>query len=304
MKILFAYFGQPRCAFENLPNHLKLIEQIKQQLILHDPTQVDLLYATTPIDTPELDKVKKIIDRCGINAKFDFITDFDRIAVSRDIQSKLINCDWSPKTILSTLYQPIAIHLLAKKVKKEYDAIFIMRTDVVYCTYDNNFDFSYLMYHVKERMYEKFVYVATMEYRISTKMTPVHADDKVLLTGKTVMKELFENDFALNVAAFLEDSDKLWGKSSIHHINDNHATNFWFLVNSHMIQKLQKTNIEYSVSPYRIMPRHEITRTPLKNTSIMTDAHLTEVENEKIKIDKTIDKTFKINPSWFDQNGF
>jgi len=298
MKILFAYFGQPRYVYENIPNHIVLMKQIKNAFVSYEDVEIDILFATTPMDDTTVEKVENIIP-VDMDVKFDFISELDRADIATNIHSKLKSNYFYKPNILGVCLQIISIHMLASKIDKEYDAVYVWRTDILFNTYKSNFDFSFLPYFIDQHEFDNKIYVTNMSYVISQRMPPIHVNDRILLTKSSTLKDLYFTDFENNVVAYLDDSYTTWGDDTINQINDYHSTCVRFLSNSFNSNKLKSTGDYYMIKQYGIAPPNSITRCAYSGVQQLDIEKLNSIINHTEEFDKTIDKTLHIQPEWF-----
>lgn len=299
MKILFAYFGQPRFVYENMPNHIKLIKQLQDSFVSYEGVEIDMLFATTPIDDDTLVSVKKIIPS-NISVDFDFILELDRAKIAEEIQSKLKFEYFFKQQVLRLCHQIISVHMLSSKIKKQYDAIYILRTDILFCTYKNNFDFSFLSYFIDRHDLENKIYVTNMSYIISERMPPIHVNDKIFLTNNIPLKQLYVDDFQESVASFLDDSYFIWKEDTINQINDYHTSCFRFMSNTFNSNKLKNTKKYFMINQHNILPPNSITRYAYPNVSTLDSNKLHSVIKDTESYDTVHTKNFHIPPEWFE----
>lgn len=301
MKILFAYFGQPRYAYENMPNHIVLMKQLRESLVSYEGAEIDILFSTTPMDDTTVEKIENIIP-IDMNVKFDFISEIDRADIASSIHSKLKSNYFYKSNIIRLGLQIISIHMLASKIDKEYDAVYVLRTDILFNTYKNNFDFEFLQFFIDQSMLKNTLYVTNMQYVISQRMPPIHVNDRILLTSSSALKELYVADFENNVVAFLDDSYSIWGDDTINQINDYHSTCVRFLSNSFNSNKLKLDGDFYLIKQHSIAPANSITRQVYNGTQQLDMATLNSVITHTMEFDKTNDKTLHIPDEWFQNN--
>ena len=197
MKILFAYFGQPRYVYENMPNHIALMKQIKNSLVSYDGVHIDILFSTTPIENTIVEKIESIAPS-DMNVKFDFISELARADIASSIHSKLKSNYFHKHDVITICHQIISIHMLASKIDKEYDAVYVLRTDMLFATYKTQFDFSFLGHFIGKSDLDYKIFVTDMKQVVSERKQSMDVNDQIFLTSKSTLRDLYFDDFQEN----------------------------------------------------------------------------------------------------------
>jgi hypothetical protein len=298
MKILFAYFGQPRYVYENMPNHIALMKQIKNSLVSYDGVHIDILFSTTPIENTIVEKIESIAPS-DMNVKFDFISELARADIASSIHSKLKSNYFHKHDVITICHQIISIHMLASKIDKEYDAVYVLRTDMLFATYKTQFDFSFLGHFIGKSDLDYKIFVTDMKQVVSERKQSMDVNDQIFLTSKSTLRDLYFDDFQESISSFLDDSYAMRGKDTIRQINDYHSIFVGFMINSFNSDKFKNNGKVYTIEQFRIAPFNSITRHGYSNTSYIDATIVNEIINDRIIYDHENPKNFHIPPEWF-----
>lgn len=299
MKILFAYFGQPRYVTQTIENHIVVMKQMTNHIVSPDPTTIDIGFFTAPIEDEHIDVIDRLVSSHGFRSFYNFVTDEDKHKIAYQIHKKLKIDFLYPSNVLMLFHQIISIHKIASMLPAEYDAIYVMRTDILYQTYKNNIDYSFLQRFVETNAFDSRMFVTNMNYVISSRMPMVHVNDKMFLTNSHCLKKLYLDDFQENVISYIEDSYAIWKEDMIHHINDYHQSCIRFASNSFMANKLKDNDDYFTIEQYIIAPPSTIVRKKYNNATYLNAGDLNKIIEETTEYDKTHHKVFDINYEWF-----
>lgn len=297
MKILFAYFGNPRYLKNNITNHITIANQIKKNI----GAQVDFLFTTTWPTADVIDVVQNVCNLYSINVMFDCIEEQDRAIIAKNIHNKTQYSNFDRTMTLKLFYQLISMHLLALKIPTDYDAVYILRTDILFVT-DPEFDFDAVNYIISSGLLKKNLYVTYMEIVLGHIMKIAHIDDRIFLVGSTCLKELYVENFENKMAAYIDEICIKYKDQALEYVNDHHTCVITFLATDLVSSNLRITNKSYSFIADRLMPRNSLCRTSYNDTWHITVDRIIEIENQLLENDKVLPDfitSFAVDEKWF-----
>lgn len=227
MNILFLYFGQPRMVEELIPNHDFIAKSLKDDYKINVDFHYSLWnkyhdYRTIPsassrnignnslIDIDE----NSLVDKLTKNRQANITYNFNDYNIAESIWKKNKK-HIDKETFMSKFAQTVSKAIAVESIKKEYDIIILLRTDLFIDT-KKYFVFGDICYNFKKIQEQKEYTILTSYIRHSTTLGPL-VDDKFWISNKETFN-LYFNNWKDKIDNLLKKRKKISYGTSAHNI--------------------------------------------------------------------------------------
>lgn len=244
MNILFLYFGQPRMVEELIPNHDFIAKSLKDDYKINVDFHYSLWnkyhdYRTIPSASSrnignnnliDIDK-NSLINKLTKNRQTNITYNFNDYSIAESIWKKNKK-HIDKETFMSKFAQTVSKAIAVESIKKEYDIIILLRTDLFIDT-KKYFVFGDICYNFKEIQKHKERVILTSYIRHSTTLGQL-VDDKLWISTKENFESYFDN-WKDKINIFIKKRKQInYENTSAHNIacslsNDYNQDEIWFL---------------------------------------------------------------------------
>lgn len=209
-KALILYVNMPRFVEDTHENHLRVFRLLKEAI---GDCELDVQYSTYEfrhtVYTEEQEEEKYIFQGDGVvdNYIYDFVTEEEQDQIVESIYALLKPDALTKSEILGFFIQVINRHLAVSKIKKEYDYVLIMRTDILF--QDTELEITRWFKSIPELMDGRLngnIMVNSMEFRhnFPDAVTSWHIEDRFHLSDSETLKLMYKDDVK-QVACYIND---------------------------------------------------------------------------------------------------